>query len=115
MFGKLISNIIKVVTVPIDIAESAVDVVTGGDGSKESKNLSDMPRLSELRDARIPKCQCGNNLSMRRQEEGIYYCPACTSYDDVDVLLMLKTRIKELENENKELKQEIKDCVLLWK
>ena len=28
-------------------------------------------------DASIPKCRCGNNLSKRRQEEGIDCCPAC--------------------------------------
>lgn len=50
MFGKLISSVVKVVTLPIDIVESGVDVVCGGDGSKQSKNQSDMPRLGSLRD-----------------------------------------------------------------
>ena len=50
MFGKLLSNIIKVATVPVDVLESGFDVITGGDGSKASKELSDIPRLGELRD-----------------------------------------------------------------
>ena len=51
MFGKLITSVIKVATLPVDIVESAVDVATGGDGSKESKEMFGMPRLGELRDA----------------------------------------------------------------
>ena len=51
MFGKLISTAIKVVTLPVDAVESALDLATGGDGSKQSKNQSDVPRLSQLRDA----------------------------------------------------------------
>ena len=51
MLGKLISSVIEVVTLPIDIVESTIDVATGGDGSKESKGQSGMPRLGELRDA----------------------------------------------------------------
>ena len=50
MFGKLISGVVKIATLPVDIVESGVDVITGGDGSKESKEMSDMPRLGELRD-----------------------------------------------------------------
>ena len=50
MFGKLISSAVKVVTLPVDILESGVDVACGGDGSKESKDQSDMPRLGTLRD-----------------------------------------------------------------
>ena len=50
MFGKLITGIIKVATLPVDIVESGFDIVTGGDGSKASKEMSAMPRLGELRD-----------------------------------------------------------------
>lgn len=50
MIGKGISKLIKIATLPIDIVESTMDVLCGGDGSKESKELSDMPRLGELRD-----------------------------------------------------------------
>lgn len=53
MFGSLISGIVKVATCPIDIAESTMDYVTGGDGSKASKRSSGMPMLSELRDAAL--------------------------------------------------------------
>lgn len=41
MFGKLISSAIKVVTLPVDAANAAMDVVTGGDGSKRSRNHPD--------------------------------------------------------------------------
>ncbi len=50
MIGNLLSGIIKIVTIPIDIAESVLDVVSGGDGSKESKKIADSP-LSGIRDA----------------------------------------------------------------
>lgn len=50
MFGKLFSGVIKLVTLPVDVLESGLDVITGGDGSKESKESSDIPRLGELRD-----------------------------------------------------------------
>jgi len=50
MFGKLISGLVKVVTLPVDVLESGIDVIAGGDGSKRSKESSDMPRLGELRD-----------------------------------------------------------------
>jgi hypothetical protein len=51
MLGSFLSKVVKVATCPIDIAESVLDVACGGDGSKRSKDSSDMPRLSELRDA----------------------------------------------------------------
>ena len=50
MFGKLITGIIKIATLPVDVVESVVDVATGGDGTKESKERSGMPRVGELRD-----------------------------------------------------------------
>jgi hypothetical protein len=50
MFGSLISTLVKVATCPIDIAESVVDVATGGDGSKSSKRSAGLPLPSELRD-----------------------------------------------------------------
>jgi hypothetical protein len=49
MFGKLLSGAVKLVTCPIDIAESAMDVMCGGDGSKSSKQKNDN-FLSEIRD-----------------------------------------------------------------
>ncbi len=49
MIGKLISGAIRLVTLPIDIAESGMDILCGGDGSKESKQLGDN-FLSEIRD-----------------------------------------------------------------
>lgn len=38
MFGKLLSSAIKVATLPIDAANAATDIVTGGSGSKWSRN-----------------------------------------------------------------------------
>ena len=37
MFGKLLSSAIKIVTLPIDVANSAMDIATGGNGSKSSR------------------------------------------------------------------------------
>lgn len=33
------------------------------------------------KDANIPKCSCGNNLSLSRQKSGIDCCPACEQND----------------------------------
>jgi hypothetical protein len=49
MFGKLLSGVVKAVTCPIDIVESGLDVLTGGDGSKASKQKNDN-FMSEIRD-----------------------------------------------------------------
>jgi hypothetical protein len=49
MFGQFLSNAVKVVTSPLDAAESVMDVMCGGDGSKQSKRQSDN-FLSEIRD-----------------------------------------------------------------
>lgn len=38
MFGKFISSAIKVATLPLDAANAAADIVTGGSGSKRSRN-----------------------------------------------------------------------------
>jgi hypothetical protein len=51
VFGSILSSIIKVATCPIDMAESALDVACGGDGSEESKRNSGVPLISGLRDA----------------------------------------------------------------
>lgn len=37
MFGKLISGVIKTVTLPVDAASAGLDIITGGDGSKRSR------------------------------------------------------------------------------
>lgn len=50
MLGSILSGIIKVATLPIDIAESGLDVIAGGDGSKESKEESGITPFSSLRD-----------------------------------------------------------------
>ncbi len=38
MFGKLISSGLKIVTLPIDGANAAADILTGGSGKKRSRN-----------------------------------------------------------------------------
>jgi len=38
MFGNLLSSVVKVVTLPIDVANIVVDKASGGDGSKQSRN-----------------------------------------------------------------------------
>jgi hypothetical protein len=50
MFGSIISGIIKVATLPIDVVETTVDVVAGGDGSKDSRSKADIDILSSVRD-----------------------------------------------------------------
>ena len=52
MIGKLLSKAIKVVTVPIDIAEVGIDLITGGSGSKRSREKlkDEIPMISSLRD-----------------------------------------------------------------
>lgn len=53
MFGKLISSAIKVATLPLDATNAALDVVSGGDGSKRSRtNTSDLNPLGELENIR---------------------------------------------------------------
>ena len=53
MIGRFLSKCVKVVTVPIDACEAALDLATGGDGSKWSrKQMQDaVPCLSSARDA----------------------------------------------------------------
>lgn len=51
MFGKFLSSVFKVVTLPVDAASAAADMATGGDGSKESRTtLSPLGELEILRD-----------------------------------------------------------------
>lgn len=53
MFGSLISSVIKIVTLPVDAANAGLDILAGGDGSKESRNQDDVNPLAmveQLRD-----------------------------------------------------------------
>lgn len=52
MLGKLLSSAIKVVTLPLDAANAGMDMLCGGDGSKDSRNSYDSPlsALETLRD-----------------------------------------------------------------
>jgi hypothetical protein len=51
MFGELLSKTIRVVTLPVDAANIGIDLLCGGDGSKNSR-MDDTPLalLEELRD-----------------------------------------------------------------
>ena len=51
MIGKLLSTATKVVTLPIDAASITVDLLLGGDGSKQSRT-GELPFgvLEDLRD-----------------------------------------------------------------
>ena len=55
MFGKLMSTAIKVATIPVDVANAGMDIVTGGDGSKRSRNHPDncspLALAEQVRDA----------------------------------------------------------------
>ncbi len=52
MIGKLISSAIRVVTLPVDAVSAAADIVTGGDGTKESRIQEPLTGdLERLRDA----------------------------------------------------------------
>ncbi len=54
MFGKFISSAIKVATLPLDAANAAMDMATGGDGSKRSRthpgDCTPTGELEKLRD-----------------------------------------------------------------
>ena len=50
MFGNLISGAVRLITIPVDVVEVGVDMVTGGDGSREDLNKV-VPLPSNLRDA----------------------------------------------------------------
>ena len=50
MFGSLLSGVVKLATLPIDIVETTTDVMTGGDGTKESFDESGFPRVTAIRD-----------------------------------------------------------------
>ena len=49
MFGKLLSTVTKIATLPIDAAEIGFDMATGGDGSRRDMR-DNLPMPSELRD-----------------------------------------------------------------
>ena len=53
MFGKLLGTVIKTVTLPVDAANAGMDLLCGGDGTKDSRcDGSGTPTemLEELRD-----------------------------------------------------------------
>jgi hypothetical protein len=50
MFGSLLKGVTKIATSPLDIVDIGVDVVTGGDGSKNSRRDSPLSGLINMRD-----------------------------------------------------------------
>lgn len=49
MLGKLLGGVVRLATVPLDVAEIGMDLMTGGDGNR--KEMRDaFPCASELRD-----------------------------------------------------------------
>lgn len=50
MFGQILSAAVKTVTLPIDVAEKSIDIMAGGDGSKQSVRDGG-GFLSEIRDS----------------------------------------------------------------
>lgn len=54
MFGEFLSSVIRVATLPVDAASAAMDIATGGDGSKRSRtdenNPSPIALAERLRD-----------------------------------------------------------------
>lgn len=52
--------------------------------------------------AQMKKCQCGNVLSLQRQEEGIEVCPRCEGPDHLELLL----EIQEILNTHETMEYE---------
>jgi hypothetical protein len=54
MIGRFLSKVVKVVTLPLDAANAAVDIAVGGTGSKQSRmrdpHCSPGTLLEQLRD-----------------------------------------------------------------
>jgi len=52
MFGSILSSVVKIATLPLDVADAGMDVLAGGDGSKRSRRQNDSPlgMLTEMRD-----------------------------------------------------------------
>ena len=55
MIGKFLAKAIKVATLPVDAVNAGFDILTGGDGSKRSRNHPDnccpTVLLEQVRDA----------------------------------------------------------------
>jgi hypothetical protein len=52
MFGKLLSSVTKIATIPLDVVNIGIDVVAGGDGSKASRSdsINPLENVAEVRD-----------------------------------------------------------------
>jgi hypothetical protein len=48
MFGKILSTVVKVTTLPLDAANIAQDIAFGGSGSKCSRTKDDFNPLGDL-------------------------------------------------------------------
>lgn len=55
MLGNILSSAIRIATLPIDAANAGMDIVTGGDGSKRSRNhpanCSPLALAEQIRDS----------------------------------------------------------------
>jgi hypothetical protein len=61
MFGKLISTVFKVATLPIDVASISLDVLSGGDGSKDER-LDSHNLIAPLEQIRDKICETMEDL-----------------------------------------------------
>jgi hypothetical protein len=52
MFGKLLSTVIKTVTLPVDAANAAMDIACGGSGSKTSRTNDPCSPLADIENLR---------------------------------------------------------------
>lgn len=57
MFGSILGSIVKVATLPVDVVDITLDVVTGGDGSKQSRKASPLSMITDVRDAVVDELE----------------------------------------------------------
>lgn len=60
MIGKLLEKTIRTATLPVDVAERTIDVLSGGDGSRKSQirgQRDGINWLSSIRDATADACR----------------------------------------------------------
>lgn len=54
MLGKLLKTVVDVVTLPVDLGANVIDIIQGGDGTKESyqdsEKINPLGDITKLRD-----------------------------------------------------------------
>jgi hypothetical protein len=50
MFGSLLGGVARLATLPLDVADISLDIVSGGDGSRHSRRDSILSPLVDTRD-----------------------------------------------------------------